>query len=188
MSNVHVRMERADLETLPDWPLPPGMDLRPWCDGDRETWVRLWCEAEPFETITPALFDREFHGDHQALAERMRFLVDEGGAVAGSTVAWYDDEGHQADLGRVHWVVVHPRAQGTGLGRALVSETLRLLARLGHRRAFLHTSTGRPGAIGVYLRAGFTPRPRTEEETVAWRSLATELHGAAGDLLQAHLR
>ncbi|WP_349367643.1 GNAT family N-acetyltransferase [Salinarimonas sp.] len=72
----------------------------------------------------------------------------EGGAVLGSTFAHVDDAG-EACLRRLY---VAPGAEGTGLGRRLLDETL---ARLAERDVWLEVEPRNEGAIRFYLREGF---------------------------------
>jgi ribosomal protein S18 acetylase RimI-like enzyme len=75
----------------------------------------------------------------------------------------------------VHWVAVVPGAQRRGLGSALVWQTCRRLAQLGHAGAFLTTGADNLPAINLYLRLGFTPHPRSDQERAAWRDILVQV-------------
>jgi GNAT superfamily N-acetyltransferase len=180
-----VRMVR---ESLRDWrdspdllaraapPLPSPYTLRPYQPGDEATWVAVHREAERHHEITPALFRQQFGTDEERLRARMLFLVEgEGeGAAVGTAAAW-EGEGDDAGLGRIHWVAVVPRAQGKGLGKALVAALCRRFVELGHERAYLTTETVRLPAIRMYLSFGFAPEIRGERDRAAWAQVRQEI-------------
>jgi GNAT superfamily N-acetyltransferase len=58
--------------------------------------------------------------------------------------------------------------QGRGLAKPLMSIVCRRLRELGHERAYLTTSTARIPAINLYLKFGFRPEIRDEEDRRAW--------------------
>lgn len=73
--------------------------------------------------------------------------------------------------GCVHWVGTHPDARGAGLGEWVVTATLAGFAENGFSTAVLSTSVDRVAAVRLYLRLGFLPSPRNDEERVAWSGL-----------------
>jgi GNAT superfamily N-acetyltransferase len=168
-------MKRDALAAIPQAPLPQGFSIRRYRPGDRDTWVAVYSAAEPFIPITPEVFDREFHGDEAGLRARMLFLCAPDGRAIGTSTAWYDDLNHDPAAGRIHWVAILPEFQGRGLAKPLLSASLRRLRALGHRHAYLITSTARIPAITLYLRYGFRPVPRTEAESAAWAACAPRL-------------
>ncbi len=170
--NVSVRMVRDHLDDIPEYSLPPGFAVRWYRPGDRELWVRITSEADRYNKVTPELFDREFGPDHALLAERQFFLIAPDGQAIGTITAW---SGLQPEWGRIHWVAVVPAWQGRGLSRPMMSVACRRLKELGHKRAYLITSTARVPAINLYLKFGFRPDPRDERELAAWRALSPYL-------------
>ncbi|GAB4564968.1 MAG: GNAT family N-acetyltransferase [Anaerolineae bacterium] len=170
--NIAIHMIRRDLENLPEFGLPPGFRIRWYQPGDRDTWVRIHLAAERYVTITPELFDREFGPDEAELARRQAYLCDEGGRAIGTATAWFDPAYHGQPFGRVHWVAIVPEMQGRGLSKPLLSAVCQRLKALGHERAYLVTSTARIPAIKLYLRFGFVPEIRVDEDVRAWRIVA----------------
>ena len=162
-------MKLESLDSFPECELPEDFEFRNYVPGDCDTWVELYSAAENFENekITPELFANQFHGNDEELAKRM-FFICKGEKVVGTSTAWYSDNENEQEKGRVHWVAIHPNYQGQGLSKPLLSETLRRMRELGNTSSYLATSTGRTPAICLYLKYGFVPEPRNDEERKAW--------------------
>jgi ribosomal protein S18 acetylase RimI-like enzyme len=112
--------------------------------------------------IDAACFDDVWGLDATGLVEvldatpRRRFRVVDG-PVDG--VGGYAVTGLAADEGYVQRLAVHPDLAGRGLGRGLVADALRWLARSGARRAYVNTQLGNEVALGLYLSMGFRVMP-----------------------------
>lgn len=162
--DVPVRMDRDHLNAIPGYPLPPGYRIASYTPGDEEAWLRIHLVADKLNHFRPDTFRRQF-GDHAAtIAARQLYLFAPDGEAVGTTTAWFD-----GTEGRIHWVAIDPRYQGLGLSKPLLERACVLLRSLGHRRAYLTTSTQRVAAIGLYAAFGFTPTPRSDREAAAWR-------------------
>jgi GNAT superfamily N-acetyltransferase len=155
MENVTFVMLRDDLRDVPRRPLPDGYVLRPYGDGGRAAWIRIWSAADG-ATADGATFDREFGGRIDAMPRRSIFLVSPDGREVGTVTAWFARHRGRR-YGKLHWVAIHPDHQGRGMGGCLVSAGLERLRELGHRRALLRTQTFRLAAIRTYLDFGFVP-------------------------------
>jgi ribosomal protein S18 acetylase RimI-like enzyme len=165
-----VQLERPNLEDLPDALLPPPFRLRWYRPGDAEAWVEIHRQADPYNDASAALFRREFGDDHRPeLPARQCYAVDADGKPVGTITAWFGAA--ETDLGRVHWLAVLPACRRQGIGRALLTTACRRLRQLGHRRAYLRTSTARLAAIRLYRQFGFVPQPRSAEEQRLWQIL-----------------
>lgn len=57
--------------------------------------------------------------------------------------------------GRIYTLTVSPRAQGRGVGRALLEKALHALQERGVRRVFLEVAADNPPAIRLYRSLGF---------------------------------
>ncbi|HUT61690.1 MAG TPA: GNAT family N-acetyltransferase [Phycisphaerae bacterium] len=165
---ISVCMARPDLEGIADPPLPPPFVLRPFEPGDEQTWTDIWTRAEHYVPLTPETFAVEFGSDAEALAQRQLFLVDGGARAIGTATAWFGDEHHGGDCGRIHWVGIVPEMQGRGLSRPLLAATLRRMRALGCRSSFLQTHSVRTPAIRLYLSFGFVPEIHGARERQAW--------------------
>lgn len=170
--NLPVSLVRPHLRDIPDFPLPAGFAMRVMTVHDAGLWEDVWRDAEPFVKIEPGLFLREFGTDIPAIARRCFLIVDSKGCAAGTISAWYSRDYYGADAGRIHWVAVRPAFQGKGLAKAALSFALRRMADW-HQSAWLATSTGRVGAIKLYLDFGFVPDLRADGAREAWRTFKT---------------
>ena len=121
--------------------------------------------AEPWFEVEDSLFMQEYGRQLQALGDRMWFAETNQGEPVGSISAWFQKEPpEKGDLGRIHWVVVHPDHQGRGISKAMMTVAMLRLAE-SHSAAVLGTSSGRPWAVKVYLDFGFRPGRVTLNES-----------------------
>ncbi len=172
--NIPVCMIRENLDDIPQHELPVGFTLRPYQPGDEAAWLAIHLEADQYNVITPDTFTEQFGADAKMLAERQFYLCDGTGQAIGTATAWFNTYRGQA-YGRVHWVAIVPAMQGRGLAKPLLTALCHRLRRLGHQRAYLTTESARLPAINLYLRYGFTPDIRSEQEAQAWQSIGRQL-------------
>lgn len=176
--NLRLELVRPELCSLPDIRWPGGYSARWFAPGDVVHWLRIHHDAEPFDEITPDVFLREFGTDFTGLAGRQCYLLDPAGRVVGTGTAW-DARDEAGDLwGSVFWLAVLRTHQGRGLGHPLLAFVLHRLRELGHTRARVLTSTGRPAAVGLYLKAGFQPKVRSAAERERWHDMLNYLRRA----------
>jgi GNAT superfamily N-acetyltransferase len=168
-------MSRADLEGIPEHPLPAGFRLRWFEPGDEQVWREIQSVADVYDSFDASRHAREFGTDVTALAQRQCFLCTEAGDPVGTATAWHDDIYLRPEYGRVHWVAVVPDHQGRGLSKPLMTSVCFRLRELGHQKVYLTTSTARVVAINLYLAFGFVPQPRDEAEREAWHRLRRSL-------------
>lgn len=177
---VSIMMVRDALDGVADFPPPAGYHLRCYRSGDEAEWTTIWQASEPYLKVGPGLFAAEFGSDARALGERQFFLLDPTGRAVGTATAWTPGlEVADASYGRVHWVAVVPEMQGRGLAKCLMTAVMNRLRELGHAKAYLITQAPRVGAVGLYLKFGFVPRVRSDEERAAWHGLRDKLPGSA---------
>jgi GNAT superfamily N-acetyltransferase len=174
LPDVSLAMVREGLEDLPVFELPPGYSIRSHREGDQAVWTDIHLAAEKRIEVTAGLFADEFGGDAEQLRRRQLFLCDPGGAAVGTGTAWHGRY-RGTEMGRVHWMAVVPGQQGRGLSRPLLAAVCSRLRELGHRRAFLTTSTGRLAALRLYLRFGFRADPTDEPQRAAWEAVRRRL-------------
>jgi GNAT superfamily N-acetyltransferase len=105
------------------------------------------------------------------LPERQLFLLDCEGVAVGTATAWFNNDYRGEKCGRIHWVAIVPEHQGRGLSKPLLSAACRRLEELGHHKAYLVTSSVRIPAISLYLRFGFAPDVRSDEDKKVWNEI-----------------
>ena len=168
---VGVAMQVDELSLVPVAPLPPGLTVREYRDGDEETWTRIHQATGTYGDVPASLFREQFGDDEDALARRQIYLDDADGNAVATTTAWFPEDDIEPHLGRIHWVAVVPSWQRRGVGRFLVRATCERFAELGYTGAYLTTGAQNAPAIATYLACGFVPRPRSDVERDAWRRL-----------------
>ena len=154
-----VIMKRRANTPIPINDLPPGYSFTSFCPGDEAVWADIETSVGEFSTSEDAL--RYFQSAYLAtdaarLGARLVFACDPHGEPVGTVTSWWNyTQGRRNPA--LHWLAVRSDHQGMGLGKALVSESLRRLVQLeGPGEVFLHTQTWSHRAIAIYLKAGFT--------------------------------
>ena len=170
-----IRMTRPHLRELPDSIIPEGYQLANATEVEDlpQVWMDVVNESFGDENWTLESIHRDFISRPQYDPEGVFFAMHEGQAVA-TAFAWLDEPGETAS-GRVHFVGTLAEHRGKGLARMVVTAILHYFAARGFQSSFLETHPHRLPAIRVYLRLGFEPTPRKEEEAEAWRQVMTEL-------------
>jgi ribosomal protein S18 acetylase RimI-like enzyme len=125
--------------------VPDGYSIRPPTDDDR-------AELAP---VRRELFDEQWTGP---TPEEVIVAVAPDCRVAGFVVMWLDEVNH---VGLFEPVGVLPGFQGLGLGRALMTEGLRRLQRLGMRTAMVEYDATNTAAAALYRQIGFVVRFET---------------------------
>jgi len=164
-------MIRESLETIPEFELPEGFELRWYRPGDEVLWLEIHLKADRYNQITSELFQQQFGSDSAQLAQRQCYLVASNGKEIGTATAWFGKDPEFKEFGRVHWVALLPEYQGRGLSKPLLGAVCKRLRDLGHTGAYLSTSAERIPAIRLYLRFGFKPWMRNEQEKNIWQQL-----------------
>lgn len=168
--NLPLCMIRRSLADLPEAALPPGFTIRPIRLDEGATWVEIVRDAEQFFAVDDDLWDKQFGFDPAEAARRVYFVMTPEDTPVATIGAWYASEKWAAEnggnWGRIHWVAVRPEAQGKSIGRAMTAFALRRMAELGHKQAYLETSTGRRPALRLYHAFGFEPHPLSAPETL----------------------
>lgn len=149
-AGTSISMVRAHLLRIPDYPLPAGFRIRRYTPGDETAWLDIHLAADRYNRFDERTFRRQFGTRRDILASRQLYLIDPDQRPVGTVTAWF-----QEDWGRIHWVAIHPDRQGEGLSKPMLAAACRRLKTLGHRRAYLTTSTGRLPAIRLYHGFGF---------------------------------
>ena len=161
-------MERRLDDLPPGGPPPAGFTLRGFGDADAPALLAVNAAAFAHHPEQGAL-------DADGLAARMaEDWFDPDGLIlavdADGLAGFHWTKRHDADLGEVYVIGVHPRAQGHGLGRVLLNAGLARLRGAGLRRVLLYVDSAEAVAVELYATTGFhiahrdvLYAPRTEE-------------------------
>jgi ribosomal-protein-alanine N-acetyltransferase len=136
----------------------PGIYLRPAADADIPAVVAVDRAAftPPWWHSEETMYRRAARSPHFAVAEM-------GGQVIG-----YVEGETRRPIAHLNRIAVHPAHQGHGVGRALLSSTLRAFWRAGAEQITLNTQADNAYSQRLYRRFGFEP---TGDTVTVW-----ELH------------
>lgn len=152
-------MRREAGAPIEAYPLPDGYRFSLYNEGDETSWARIETSVLEFDSEFAALlhFNKEFMPFTGELRRRCLFIEEEKGGKIATATSWWDDvEGQRRPW--LKWVGVDPRYQGAGLGKALISKAIELMASLeGDADFYLHTQTWSYKAISIYRTYGFLP-------------------------------
>lgn len=148
------QLRRALDELPPDPPLPDGVTVRNFQPGRDE---QAWLEVNAAAFATHAEQGRRTLAELKALMAEPWFapsgflLADRNGELLG----FHWTKVHSAELGEVYVLGISPKAQGLGLGNALLVRGLRHLAERGCTEVLLYVDGDNITARRLYGRAGF---------------------------------
>ncbi len=117
-------------------------------------WLLIQSTADIYHDFSPAFFEKQFP-DEELRNQRVFYLLDGDGCFIGSAAIWFGGKGFNDSVGRLHWLAVLPEYQGKGLGKVILSESIRRFCTLSYKKVYLSTSTLRPAAISLYAKFGF---------------------------------
>lgn len=162
---VRLRMRRAGIAP-PAAPAPPaGCTLRTYLPEDRDALCRL-LETGVFGTWDAERLDALFASDVDRLTPERVHLAIAAGQPVGHCCLMVR-QAPQGLVGKLGWVVVHPRWRGRGIGRWVCGAALRNAAEHGLDTVVLDTEDFRSDAIALYRKLGFEP-VRGDEAADTW--------------------
>ena len=171
-------MVRPLTGSLPEHPLPAGLEMRPVSedqhrsifDADNEAFEDHWGHRAPEE----ADFQARFHGPDQDPS--MWCVAWDGDQVAGvvmNAIFAGENEALGIRRGWLEHVSVRRPYRGKGVAKALCAASFRVLRERGMTEAWLGVDGSNPtGALQLYEGLGFTARRR-------WRAYGRPLDGPA---------
>ncbi|MEW6355271.1 MAG: GNAT family N-acetyltransferase [Planctomycetota bacterium] len=169
-------MRRATLNDLPPIQVPAGYEVRTYLPGDEAAWADVVNRSFGGKERTAETAREAITGQPLFEPDRLFFVTQDGRAV-GTACAW-EREGFPQGTGYLHMVAVAPEHQGHGLGRLLVNLVLHCFREKGYREVMLHTDDFRIPAIKSYLRAGFDPVIRDEDDRQRWNVIREKIEKA----------
>lgn len=125
------------------------------------------------EDWDPARVERELTG---AADVARTWVVESDGALVATASERLLPQDYPG-AGYLHWVAASSAARGRGLGGTVVRACLAGLAARGLGRCVLETEDHRVAAVRLYLRLGFVPEYRSDEERATWSRLFPSLLG-----------
>ena len=156
--DIIMKMPGKCLASLPEPVLPEGYSFRLYKPGDEYAWARIESQVLEFPTHGKALeyYQKRFLEKYSdEVARRAVFVVDPYDNPVATATAWFMD----SSMGRrnwLHWISADPTQQGKGLGRAVITYTLRHFMELNSvGNVYLHTQTWSHKAVYLYHKLGF---------------------------------
>jgi beta-glucuronidase len=153
-NSKHLLMVREHMREIPQVQLPEGYTMRGMRIEDIGVWTDIERDAEEYFTVRDSLFMDQFGDDLPSIGHRCFILRDPRGLGVGTISAWYNRDFRGQDWGRIHWVALRRSHQGRGLGKAMLTHAMNVLAK-HHDRAYLDTDTRRVAAVALYRKYGF---------------------------------
>ena len=153
-----VIMHREKGAAIPEAKLPEGFSFSFFSPGDEKAWARIETSVLEFPGEIEALlhFQKYYLPYAPELERRCLFVQTKEGEKIATSTAWWNYTGVRRDPW-LHWVAVKPEYQGLGLGKAIISKAVGLMAEIeGDRDFYLHTQTWSHKAIKIYEKVGFS--------------------------------
>lgn len=150
VEHERLHLLRHDLRQLP----PPVADVRLRRQWRRDQADVLAIDARAFDSFWA--LDRRGLEDAVRATPTSRFRL----AVGPEGTTGYAITGRAVDRGYLQRLAVDPDRHRQGIGRALVADSLRWLARGGAQVAVVNTQEHNHGALELYLATGFVPEPQ----------------------------
>lgn len=167
-----VLLQRSSQEPVADSLLPAGFVIRPLAgDAEIKAYVQLHQAVFESKNMTAAWRARTLRRpEYRPELDLVAAAPD--GRLAAFCIGWYDAS---AASGQIEPLGVHADFRHQGLGRALLAEALRRLARCGAARVYVETDRDREAALDLYAAAGF----RLAREVLVYRKDYADVSRAA---------
>lgn len=148
-----------DLDNIKEYQLPDGFKFVFFNDGNEKAWVEIEKSSGEFLSFEEGIeaFNHYYGSHYEELKKLCLFIENENGEKVATSTAFYLNEPIGDITGNVHWVAIKKEYQGMHLSKPLISETLKQMRKLGHKKTLLHTQTHTWLAVKVYLDMGFIP-------------------------------
>lgn len=160
-------MRRENLDNLPSLPnLPSGYRLRTATLTDAKGISEIMTLAySPFWPVVRAryiLLDAE--------DVKKTFIITCNDKPVATASARLMPELYSGS-GYVHWVAVHPKHRGKGIGYVVSLAVLHFFRESGCKDAVLETDPSRLPAISLYLKLGFLPEYTHPSQEALWKEV-----------------
>lgn len=167
---VDLYLVNNNLNNIPDYKLPDGYRFVFFNDGDEKDWANIEMSSGEFLSFEEGIESfNHYYGEHYEELKRLCiFIENEQGEKVATSTAFYLENPVDDITGNVHWVSIKKEYQGKHLSKPLISETLKQMSKLGHKKTLLHTQTHTWLAVKVYLDMGFEPY-EMEKKYLGWQ-------------------
>lgn len=135
----------------------------------RHLWERFMDEC--FGGYQAGSFRYVYVNNHFYEENRVFILLNERNEPVGTGNSWQTPEND----GYISWIGVAPAYRGRSLGSHLTNHCLRDMKRRGLTTAMIHTEKDNYPALRTYLKCGFVPLPRCEEDVAHWAEISERL-------------
>ena len=135
--------------------LPEDFSIVSYRDGYEKGWADLEYAIGDFGSVAEAEeYFVHTYLQHAGLFRNILFVLNKDHHIVGSCIAWQDPRGTKS-VSSLHWLVVHERYRGIGLGRALATAVMNIYAEHGALPVYIHTQPWSWKAMFLYLSLGF---------------------------------
>ncbi|WEV19983.1 GNAT family N-acetyltransferase [Clostridium perfringens] len=137
--------------------LPEGFRFVKFKKGDEKAWAEIEKSVLEFENVKDGeeYFKNKYLPYIDELERRTIFIENNNGEKIATFTAWWRYTGERRHP-FMEWVAVKPEYQGKGLGKALISEGVKLMIAIeGDCDMYIPTQTWSYKAIRLYRWAGF---------------------------------
>ena len=150
--NLFMMCRALNARALTD--VPSGFHVRSCRRDELDAWMAMPFdgpeEAAAYRPFMRDFFARVYARQADLFFERCQFLCDAADRPLATAFVWKT----YGEITTFHWLKTLPEAEGSGLGRAIVSHVMRPLAAPDYP-VFLHTQPGSYRAIKLYSDFGF---------------------------------
>ncbi len=119
-----------------------------------------------FETMVAGTF-HEYMDSFNSQKDRL-WIAELDGEIVGTVAI----KGRSDAVAQLRWYLVHPKARGKGVGRALINLTLDFCKQCDYKSIYLHTVKQLEAAAHIYKSVGF--KKTIEKETKVWNQTVVE--------------
>jgi GNAT superfamily N-acetyltransferase len=168
-----LRLEKDDLDNVPDIPLPEGYAIRTYRPGDEVGIARIYGAC----SLGEGTIDQVQQGILSAPCfkpERV-FVAEHVSELVGTAAAWIDASCNDPSAGYLHMVGVLPEHRGKRLGAILTIAALRYSRSEGFTRQQIATDDWREAALRTYLDLGYYPLIRDDTHIARWAVVSDKL-------------
>jgi mycothiol synthase len=166
-----LRLEKDDLDNVPEIPLPEGYALRTYREGDEIGIARIYAASMMGNGTEEEVCENLLR--HPCFKPERIFVVEHGNELVGAAAAWI--ETGNPGVGCLHMVGTFPEHRGKRLGSILTIAAITYSRNEGFTRQQLATDDWREPALRMYLNLGYYPLITDETHPTRWEAIAKRL-------------